>query len=768
MPQFIDEPITVSVKRMRQIDDLDGSGQGGADFFSKITIDGKRFDGPKFNNRDDLNPGNAWTFTNTAAQRSVLIKIEVDESDGAFDDDIDINPIAGKRDLLMRYDPGTGILTHADNNNVIFPDANGVYKLQGAGDSDKGAIEFTITGFPGSEAENSLLTQNQFPGQTALSNDRFGTGVVAGDFNADGRDDLVIGASAEGKVHSILGSAGGLNIATGQTFDNSVLGTVPTGALAVGNVDGLQNGKVFQDLVVGGITPVLFFGTNSGLLPGSKQTIQQDSFFAGAANSQFGSSVVIADFNNDGFGDVVTGAPNAQVFGVNSGAVQVTYGSAFGLSSRREVFHRAIQGIPGLHEAGDRFGSALAAGDFDGDGFKDLAVGAAGAGDLVDGAGAVHILYGSANGVSTRNQILAQSFIGQPVTSGDQFGGSLAAGDFNRDGVEDLAVGAPGDNIGVQTDAGSVFIYYGRRGQQLNQSQAQHVVQSFGTLGSVEANDQFGHSLAARDINNDGAADLVVTAPFEDEDNFEGVAHVLFGSNTGISVLGTRLLKQGAQNVAGTPEIGDFLGSGGVTIGNFDGTGNAEVALGVPLEDFGNVFNAGAVNIIAVPTTSPFSSNIQSATKATGVQTVGTNTNGLIVGNARNNRIFTRGGDDIALGGAGKDYLHAGDGDDLLDGGKGNDTLVGGRDRDVFVLKPNEGVDIIKDFQDGIDYIGLGGGLEFGDLQIVSRGSNTGLRHNNTRLAVLENVNASQITAGDFLLVGETQIMGFNAPLVLV
>jgi hypothetical protein len=86
----------------------------------------------------------------------------------------------------------------------------------------------------------------------------------------------------------------------------------------------------------------------------------------------------------------------------------------------------------------------------------------------------------------------------------------------------------------------------------------------------------------------------------------------------------------------------------------------------------------------------------------------------------------------------------------------------------VFILRPKAGVDVIKDFQDRIDYIGLAGDLQFGDLRIVSRGSDTVVRQGRSTLAIFEDINPSQITSADFVPVGSTQIMGFRAPVVLV
>ena len=98
-----------------------------------------------------------------------------------------------------------------------------------------------------------------------------------------------------------------------------------------------------------------------------------------------------------------------------------------------------------------------AKGDFNGDGFGDLAIGAPGE-NL--GAGAVHVLYGSATGLTTTgSQFLSQGAggIADAAEAGDEFGRSLAVGNFNSDGFNDLAIGAPGENRG----AGTVHVLYG-------------------------------------------------------------------------------------------------------------------------------------------------------------------------------------------------------------------------------------------------------------------------------------------------------------------
>jgi len=90
--------------------------------------------------------------------------------------------------------------------------------------------------------------------------------------------------------------------------------------------------------------------------------------------------------------------------------------------------------------------------------------------------------------------------------------GSLQA-DFNNDGADDLAVGAPGEDVGSVGDAGSVNVLYGTAGTGLSGSGSQLFTQP---VSAVEVGDQFGSALASGDFNDDGFADLAVGAPGED------------------------------------------------------------------------------------------------------------------------------------------------------------------------------------------------------------------------------------------------------------
>ena len=112
-------------------------------------------------------------------------------------------------------------------------------------------------------------------------------------------------------------------------------------------------------------------------------------------------------------------------------------------------------------------------------------------------------------------------------------------------------------------------------------------------------------------------------------------------------------------------------------------------------------------------------------------------------------------GNDRLFGEEGVDTLNGGNGADLLRGGLGNDILTGGRGPDTFVLALGEGTDQVTDYKDGLDVIGLAGGLTFADLTIQAAGSDTQIIDTGTVevLAVLQGVNAAQIDAFDFIAV---------------
>ena len=333
-------------------------------------------------------------------------------------------------------------------------------------------------------------------------------------------------------------------------------------------------------------------------------------------NDRIGSALAAGDFDNDGFEDLVIGcayedygAPGSAL--VNSGWVSVVYGGPLGADARVEDLWDQEGDIEGGPEADDRVGFSVAVGDFNEDQFDDLAIGSPGEDITISGvtdsnSGAVNVIYGSSEGLQhVGNRLFYQErVIGGNAVPGlsedfDNFGYSLAAGDFNNDGKDDLAIGAPFEKIGSIVDAGAVTILYGKPVIGLDPEDAQGISRNTaGMIGSPTAGDDFAFSLAAGDFNGDGIADLAIGVRDDDEAEIgAGAVDVIYGTLGGLDPTTNEIWTLDTQGVAGVAERGDALGSS-LASGDFDGDSIDDLAIGVPDRTTGTTFDHGAALVL--------------------------------------------------------------------------------------------------------------------------------------------------------------------------
>ena len=312
-------------------------------------------------------------------------------------------------------------------------------------------------------------------------------------------------------------------------------------------------------------------------------------------------SLAAGDFNGDGFADLAfgdgsDGDDNPAIQG--QGGVWVAYGSPSGLDYHgAQKFTQETAGVPGSSEAGDSFGARLAAGDLNGDGRADLAIGVPGeAIGTVAAAGGVTILYGSPAGLTTTGVKAfsqADSWIPGEAESDDRFGGALAVGDVTGDRVADLAVAAAGENGGL----GLVSLVKGAAGGVAT-SGVTSVLYSDLKL-STDSGADFGTALAVADLNKDGKAEVVAGAPgaADGATPSAGVVVSLKGGAAGLSKTAFTAIAQDTSGVPGSSESGDAFGSSLAT-GDVSGDGYADVLVGSPAEAIGSSAAAGLVTLL--------------------------------------------------------------------------------------------------------------------------------------------------------------------------
>ncbi|MFD3412035.1 FG-GAP repeat protein [Streptomyces cyaneofuscatus] len=373
-----------------------------------------------------------------------------------------------------------------------------------------------------SAAKRAVITQDSpgVPG-AAEEGDAFGASSAIADLDKDGYADVVVGSPYErvgttegaGSVVVLWGSRNGLVSGAALPTRVEKSGNAGRDVAAWSGPDGAQV------LIVNNNTTTRLTGpfTRAGK---PKSTYLHDE-------TGWMRSASYGDLNGDKAADRVL--VSGRMGGWSGGKVLV--------NSSMEVVPRDR-----LMTGGDGLTSAV--GDVNGDGYGDLVVGdpddpnpEGGWGHL---GGAVHVWFGSARGVAYDKAPMTvhQDTAGVPG-SGEQydaFGTSVAVADLDRDGKAEIIVGAPGEAIGTKARAGTVMVVPGRAAGQLGAGSYAFSQDTAGVPGSVEAEDWFGSTVSAGDLNRDGRPELVVGSAWENDRGGVwvmpgGAAKPVFGSS---------------------------------------------------------------------------------------------------------------------------------------------------------------------------------------------------------------------------------------------
>ena len=440
-----------------------------------------------------------------------------------------------------------------------------------------------------------------------------------------------------------------------------------------------------------------------------------------AAQDEVGTSVADAgDVNGDGFSDIIIGAPSVDGPGgylQNAGEVYVIFGSgaaqpaSIDLASLDGANGFRLNGIDAFEGAGAKVSSA---GDFNGDGFDDVLVGAPDANaDYGNGIfpGEVFLIYGKDNGFDADTDLSsldASEGIRFDAVNGRTGTGLSGIGDFNGDGFDDISMGGP------------------EEASSLN-----HVVFGFDNTGLAQIGTAAGEALTGN-----GQANRLILAQGDDTFNAGG---------------GNDVVRGGEGRDTGSLGGGDDRGFGGAgddvingSLGNdflYGDSGNDRLVLGLGNDTaFGgsgndliferaNHLKAGdsifggewLIDTLVVQSTGILDLTLLDAFEgiervriAANQQITSTDDDLFYIGRsgaetyglgAGKDIVKAGGGNDLIIGGAGDNVLIGQGGDDTIFGGAGFDKLVGSGGADTFAFEPGGGLDLIFDFENGTDFL---------------------------------------------------------------
>lgn len=305
-----------------------------------------------------------------------------------------------------------------------------------------------------------------------------------------------------------------------------------------------------------------------------------------------GRAVAFGDLDGDGFRDIIVGSIGVDGNGQtipNSGAVDIVWGDTrVNLGASKDLLTQTDVRIEGA-DTGDQVGVFVVAGDFDGDGLDDLAMAASlgdGPGNIRPDAGDVYIFYGRARaawaGITNVSQ---RDVIIYGADAGDNSGISLATGDVDNDGVDELLIGGSGMDgpANARNSCGGLNVWWGGPRPEGGAVDLGAVT----LIDGVDAVDLAGRSIACGDLNGDGMDDIVVGVPNgAGPGNLRaqgGEARVVWGRSR--AAMGQYLdLASGTDAAVWGKDPGDNAGTW-VDVADYDGDGFGDLVVGVPLAD---------------------------------------------------------------------------------------------------------------------------------------------------------------------------------------
>ncbi len=444
------------------------------------------------------------------------------------------------------------------------PQRSGVGEVGGEGEILRLTVDVRGAAYP--ITIDPLATTPNWTAESDQASAQFGYSVgTAGDVNADGYSDVIVGApwydngqTDEGRAFVYHGSATGLSTAANWTAEGDQASANYGYSVATA---GDVNGDGFSDVIVGAYRydneqtdegrAFVYHGSAAGLSTSANWTAESNQ-----ASTNYGSSVGTAgDVNGDGFSDALVGAPLYNNGQTDEGRAFVYHGSGAGLSTTANWTAESDQ-------ASAQFSYSVGtAGDVNGDGFSDALVGSPYYDNGQTDEGRAFVYHGSAAGLST-----AANWTAESDQDGATFGWSVGTtGDVNGDGYAEVIVGAPAYDNG-QTDEGRAFVYHG--------SAAGLSTTANWTAESEQASANYGWSVStAGDVNGDGYAEVIAGATqYDGGQTNEGRAFVYHGSAAGLSTA--------ANWTAESDQTDAYYGSSASTAGDVNGDGFSDAIVG--------------------------------------------------------------------------------------------------------------------------------------------------------------------------------------------